>query len=313
MTNPSISVVVPVYKVEPYLQECIDSILAQSFSDFELILVNDGSPDSCGAICDQNAARDSRIRVYHQKNQGVTRARAKGVSCARGEFITFVDSDDTLPPNALETLKASADSNTDVVIGKYEGAPCPPAGKLSLEDFRKQMAIMQGIIVGPFAKLFRRSLFSTEIFDLPPELKVGEDAVMNIRLAYRASGDIRSVDAVVYVYRDNEESVMHTHKCSPESDMLLQQYRLASIPPEEIPRLLPEGLASSLIHHWINASMGTVRIPDSVREYHSYILSIEKYARLNLSFFPRFILHCNNAALRALVIYARKLARSLLK
>ena len=78
MTNPSISVVVPVYRVEPYLQECIDSILAQSFSDFELILVNDGSPDSCGAICDQNAARDSRIRVHHQKNQGVTRARAKG-------------------------------------------------------------------------------------------------------------------------------------------------------------------------------------------------------------------------------------------
>ena len=79
------SVIVPVYKVEPYLQKCVDSVLDQTFRDFELILVDDGSPDNCGAICDEYAAKDSRIRVIHQENQGVSAARNAGIEASKGE------------------------------------------------------------------------------------------------------------------------------------------------------------------------------------------------------------------------------------
>lgn len=92
--KPLLSIIVPVYKVENYLQKCIDSILAQTFTDFELILVEDGSPDGCPALCDAAAAKDARIRVLHQKNGGLSAARNAGLDVARGEWIGFVDSDD---------------------------------------------------------------------------------------------------------------------------------------------------------------------------------------------------------------------------
>ena len=92
--NPKISIIVPVYKVEKYLHKCIDSILAQTFKDFELILVDDGSPDNCGKICDEYAKRDNRIVVVHKENGGQASARNRGINIARGDYIGFVDSDD---------------------------------------------------------------------------------------------------------------------------------------------------------------------------------------------------------------------------
>ena len=92
--TPKISVIVPVYNVEKYLPRCIDSILSQTFTDFELLLIDDGSPDNCGKICDEYAAKDSRVRVFHKPNGGVSSARNLGLDNARGEWIAFIDSDD---------------------------------------------------------------------------------------------------------------------------------------------------------------------------------------------------------------------------
>lgn len=100
--RPEISIIVPVYQVEKYLNECIDSILAQTFTDFELILVDDGSPDNCPALCDAAAKRDSRVRVIHKQNGGVSTARNAGLDAAQGNWIAFVDSDDTVEPEYLE-------------------------------------------------------------------------------------------------------------------------------------------------------------------------------------------------------------------
>ena len=94
METPQISIVVPVYNVEKYLERCIDSILAQTFTDFELLLINDGSKDSSGLICDKYTEKDSRIRVFHKENEGVSRARNLGISNARGRWLCFIDSDD---------------------------------------------------------------------------------------------------------------------------------------------------------------------------------------------------------------------------
>ena len=104
MDRPFFSIIVPVYKVEKYIRECIESILYQTFSDWELILVDDGTPDNSGRICDEYAAKDSRIHVYHKDNRGVSSARNLGLDNAHGEWVTFVDSDDRLELNALSSI-----------------------------------------------------------------------------------------------------------------------------------------------------------------------------------------------------------------
>lgn len=110
-SNPKISVIVPVYKVEPYLDHCVQSICAQTFSDFELILVDDGSPDRCPAICDAWAEKDARIRVIHQKNAGLSGARNSGIEAAQGLYLSFVDSDDYIEPDMLQNLVAALEKS----------------------------------------------------------------------------------------------------------------------------------------------------------------------------------------------------------
>lgn len=117
---PMVSVIVPVYKVEKYLPACIESILSQSFEDFELILVDDGSPDRCGAICDEYAQKDQRIRVIHKENGGVSAARNRGLEESVGQYIAFCDSDDYWSENFLETLVNKMESTgCDIVNGNY--------------------------------------------------------------------------------------------------------------------------------------------------------------------------------------------------
>lgn len=111
-----LSIIIPIYKVEPYLHKCINSILAQTFADFELILVDDGSPDKCGEICDEYAKRDTRIKVIHKENGGVSAARNAGLEIAQGEYIGFVDSDDYIEKDMYEILyKLSKEYDADIV------------------------------------------------------------------------------------------------------------------------------------------------------------------------------------------------------
>ena len=130
LKNPEISVIVPVYKVEKYLNECIDSILAQTFTDFEVILVDDGSPDNCPAMCDAAAERDERVRVIHKANGGVSTARNAGLAAARGNWVGFVDSDDVIDKTYLEKLYcAGKQSGAEIVacnllFMREDGSPC---------------------------------------------------------------------------------------------------------------------------------------------------------------------------------------------
>ena len=113
----TVSVIIPVYKAEKFINRCVDSILCQSFEDFELILVDDGSPDNCGAICDEYAIKDSRVRVIHQENRGASAARNKGLDEAKGKYVVFCDSDDLVSPLWLEHLVAVAVADTMPVCG----------------------------------------------------------------------------------------------------------------------------------------------------------------------------------------------------
>lgn len=119
---PTISVIVPVYKVEPYIRKCVDSILGQTFSDIQVILVDDGSPDQCGKICDEYAKQDNRVEVIHKENGGLSDARNAGIPYAKGEYIIFLDSDDYIENDMFEYMYTRIkDSGADMATcGLYE-------------------------------------------------------------------------------------------------------------------------------------------------------------------------------------------------
>ncbi len=159
----TISFIVPVYGVEKYIHQCVDSILAQTFKDFELILVNDGSPDNCPHICDKYAEQDSRVKVIHQKNAGVAEARNAGIRAASGEWIYFVDSDDWIEPNAAEilytdALRTGADYVVSTYVSVYENGSRKPFhmhSKAFYTDRREDIQAMQkNLIYRNFCPLY---------------------------------------------------------------------------------------------------------------------------------------------------------------
>ena len=118
--QPKVSIIVPIYNVEKYIHKCIDSILSQTFTDFELILVDDGSPDKCGEICEQYALKDNRIKVVHKENGGLSDARNAGIDVASGKYIYFIDSDDWISPNSIISLLNFAEDNQcEIVQGGF--------------------------------------------------------------------------------------------------------------------------------------------------------------------------------------------------
>lgn len=310
---PLISVIVPVYKVEAYLQECIDSIFAQTYSNFELILVNDGSPDNCGAICNCAAQKDSRVRVLHQKNQGVTRARANGVAIATGEFVTFVDGDDTLPTYALATLVAPVNDDVDIVLGNVQSYKSAVKGYISREKYCEMCIMMRDIHVGPCSKLYGRHLFNEFVFDMPSELRIREDAVMNMRLAYNVRGKVYSTGEVVYNYRDNLESVTHTYTEGIDNQLIFQKCRLASIPDADKSHYVNCGLYNDIILQWMTPFCRCKKLFPNVLEFHRFIQEIKKQTPLRLGWYAGFLFYCTNNIVRSIVISVRDLLRHLIK
>ena len=161
MNHPHLSVVIPVYNSEDTIGACIDSVLQQSYTGFELIIVDDGSTDKSGDICDDYSERDSRITVIHQSNKGRTEARWQGVKTARGEWLTFVDSDDTLPVDALMHLSAVANEDTDIVLGNGYTLPDEQRRQIPMAEFRHLAIRGEGNIGLPWGSLYRRSVLSS--------------------------------------------------------------------------------------------------------------------------------------------------------
>lgn len=211
--SPSISIIVPVYKAEAYLHRCVDSLLAQTFTDFEVLLIDDGSPDRSSEICDDYARKDARVRVFHQTNGGVSMARQRGVENANGEWITFVDADDYLPQKSLQTMHLLVEKyDTDLVVGATlnDKRMKTIGDELAIADYRK-LLIEEKITASPWAKLIRRVLFTPFVFDMPRQIVFGEDLLMNIRLAYQTNKNIAICKDYVYEYVQNQTSCMHTH------------------------------------------------------------------------------------------------------
>lgn len=219
---PEVSVVIPVYRVEAYLRRCVDSVLAQTFSDFEVILVDDGSPDNCGVICDKYAQKDARVRVIHQENGGLSAARNAGIDAARGEYLFFMDSDDVIHPQTLDVLYGLLKAHqADIAIGGFTRfrnedeldlahMQTVPAGEC-LSGEATMHRFFEGWervprYVSSCGKLIRRSLFEGIRF---PIGRLFEDEYTTYRLYDRAQR-VAVTDCVLYHYFCNDAGITGT-------------------------------------------------------------------------------------------------------
>ena len=234
MTKHLIGIIVPVYKTEKYVAECIESILAQTYTEFRLILVDDGSPDDAGKICDEYAKKDNRITVIHQENAGVTRARARGVEVANDcEWITFVDSDDTIIPHALEKLFAYTSKDTNIVFSDSNKKDVMPLNSISIDIVNYRKLIITNNFCEPWGKLFRKELFNQHVFDIPRNIIIAEDLIMNLRLAFNTNKNVSVTHEQTYNYREYAESTFQSFSKTPENEQDIHIQKLLSIPIEQ--------------------------------------------------------------------------------
>ena len=207
-----ISIIIPIYNVSQYLNECIQSVVNQSYKDFECVLIDDGSSDGCEMICDQWAQKDSRIKVIHQSNQGVSKARNRGIAEAQGEYIIFIDSDDWIDPNYLNELFQPIEKyNVDLVVcglqqqynnGTFQNYSYK-TGIIKIEkQFTNEFTDInkQFLLFGPVIKLYRKSIIQKHNIHFPPEYTYGEDLLFNYSYLEYVKA-IYIVDQCLYHYR----------------------------------------------------------------------------------------------------------------
>lgn len=208
-----ISVIVPIYRVEAYLDRCIESIRSQTYADLQIVLVDDGSPDRCGEICDRYAAIDERIKVIHQKNRGPSGARNAGLETACGEYVCFVDGDDEIDSGMLKSMEHAIRSGAcDLVICGYRRLAgeeaLPPVKAESRGEALTEEALWEEIFVrlnnAVWGKLYRRERIGDLRF--PEEIFHNEDLIFNLRyLTHCKNGVI--LDAPYYHYRIRKGSI----------------------------------------------------------------------------------------------------------
>ena len=224
---PKASVIVPVYKVEEYLEKCVQSILAQTERDFELILVDDGSPDRCGALCDSLAQTDPRVRVIHQENQGLGGARNTGIREARGDWLLLVDSDDWIEPKILEkAMEAGLREEADLVMFAFRTVD-EQGRELGVfrEDMPKERGITlqehkEALLTAPCAwnKLYRRGFFQGTGLAYPPRVWY-EDLRTSPKLMAKA-GRMVFLDEVGYNYLQRQGSIMKSANLERNREIL---------------------------------------------------------------------------------------------
>ena len=210
-----ISIIVPVYKVEKYLRRCVDSIINQTYKNLEIILVDDGSPDNCPAICDEYAKKDNRIKVIHKENGGVSSARNEGLKNATGDFICFVDSDDYVDNNYVEKLLNGFSDDVDIVISMYRVIDNESREtkthrfvdevKTVFIDENFDFRIMN-CNCSVWGKLFKKDLLSNQLFS--EKIHFGEDALFVAEMITKSKA-IRHIPDYTYNYIVYDNSLSH--------------------------------------------------------------------------------------------------------
>lgn len=229
-TNPKVSFIVPVYNVAEYIEECIKSIAEQQLRNIEIVLIDDGSTDASGKICDKFAQKDKRIKVFHQKNAGVSAARNAGIEKACGEWICFVDGDDTISNRFGEYIRENEEDNEILLFLWTRKRQFTEEERVKIYDLtfldiqslqcatlnKYQKGRMKYSVLEPTsacAKAFRKNWLIEKQLRFPTGIVSGEDTFFNLN-AFGKAGKVRSVYAPVYYYRCNTNSV--TRRYNPE-------------------------------------------------------------------------------------------------
>ena len=222
------SIIVPIYKIEAYLKECIDSVLHQDFHDWELILVDDGSPDKCPEICDEYANIDNRIKVVHKPNGGLVSARIAGAKVASGDYIVCVDGDDSIQDDYLSSLSNVVEIySPDVIItgctyvksqARTKHFSSIKCGFYEREEIEKDICPSlikdqnaKGIEVTVWAKAYKRALYTKHQLEVSPSIIMGEDRACVIPIIYD-SKSICVIDSTGYNYRAVDTSMTHVKR-----------------------------------------------------------------------------------------------------
>ena len=310
----TISIIIPCYNSEKYLAACMDSVLAQTFEDFEAILIDDGSKDNTLKVAQSYAQKDARVRVYAKKNGGVSAARNLGLDHARGEWITFVDSDDLLPEDALESLLSGASDAVDMVVCAHE--TFDETGKREIvipesrwmdkpgEAMRRAAALrlIEGDCVLNIMcnKLHRRALIEREGIRLTPGVRIAEDALFNLEAVLCGRG-IAYVNRVAYRYRTHSASAMHTQTLSELQrhapwlealrDMLLRRGQMEAF--------FPAYVDSVALRLYKDGGVG--RVIRRFREEAAPLLPLDRLEEGKLSFGARLLLRVCRAGAYPLV------------
>ena len=267
-----ISVIVPIYKVEAYLERCIRSLVDQTYTDLEIILVDDGSPDRCGEICDEWAKKDERICVVHKENGGLSDVRNAGVAVATGEYIGFVDSDDWVEPRMYELLYTAL-QETGAQIAEctredFSDSTIPTPYKAETPErqvYTTEQALFELIGDGALRqtvwnKLYRAELVKDKLF---PVGKINEDEFWTYRVFGEAQVIVR-IEAALYHYYQREDSIIHTYDARRLACLEAFEQRLCYFQ-EHFPSLVPKatvGLMVDCLIHYQALSMHKEVDPD---------------------------------------------------
>lgn len=329
-TKGLIGVIVPIYKVEKYIAECIESILAQTYTSFRLILVDDGSPDDAGKICDEYAKKDTRITVIHQENAGVTRARARGVEETKDcEFITFIDGDDKFPNTALAILYSQFDNETDVVIGSHKcfddnnsytdsDSLIYPNNSLFADEFltilfQENYNTENNRAIAPccWGKLYRRTLFNNSTFNLPRNIVISEDLIMNIHIGFNLNKKVKTIDQFIYYYRIYSNSTFHSHIRTFENEFEIHTCKIRSIPEPLKNKYVPKTIPIRLYRYWeFGGYSYHIKQLKNSKFYKSLKSDIESH-HIQLPFIDKLIFHTSNPILRFIFVNIKKMKNKL--
>lgn len=237
-SNPAISVIVPVYKAEKYIHRCLDSIINQTFKDFELILVDDGSPDRSGEICDEYAKKDKRVRVIHRKNEGVSIARNIGIDVAKSELICFVDSDDWVEDIYLyEFIKNNDDNNIvfqgilyDFEYNPSKNTPFFKYDKISFPINKQEYIVKYNILANgcPVGKIFRKSILNKYNIRFNEYISTHEDHLFVWQYIQHIS-TITLSDKISYHYMNHNVESLSSKFHNSEEYLLVSNYLLNEI------------------------------------------------------------------------------------
>ena len=224
MTKPLISFIIPVYKVEPYLRWCIESIRKQTFADWEMVLVDDGSPDGCPAICDDYSSLDPRIKVIHQLNQGVAVARNQGLEAATGDWIWFVDSDDYIEDGALQKLAETihqhdCDTIFFGMLDDNEGVISDKNGRTTdIFDLPKEVFLQRVFCYANPTMLFSRAILQSQNIRFTKGIRMAEDLELQYKYLLFCKLPVQIAENL-YVYRHREGSAM-TNSMTEKNNMI---------------------------------------------------------------------------------------------